>query len=194
MMTIAKLGRALLIISLLPALCYGQIYQYRDKDGNLSFTDTPVPGAKEVQVQDIGSVQLAPSTVAPDMTVKPTVTKTKAPEYSRVEITSPLPDETITNGIGLLDVTVLVEPPLQKGDTIVMYVDGLRAGDSANANHFTLHNLDRGMHILQVKVENKDGGVVGSSARTTVHVHRPHLGNRVQHTITPIQMAKTAKG
>ena len=166
------------LICLIPIIAIGQIYEYTDSHGNTVFTDKPVEGAKPVKVKDPQRfpTQAVEEPSQTPMTVKPEITINNSQYYKVLRIVTPVPDDTIRNNIGLIDVVIEVEPELRGGDRVVLYLDGQNAGESKSAREFTLQNIDRGTHVIQFKVIDSKGKEVGASSRLTIHVHRQHLG------------------
>lgn len=184
-----------LLLCLMPLVGVGQIYQWRDSAGNLHFSDKPTRGAKKIQLNDVKTVPSTAPKEVPRMTLKPNVPEPKKNyTYQRVAITLPKPHETIRNNIGLIDVSVDVQPALANGDKLVLFIDGQRAGESTSSSQFTLHDVYRGTHYLQAKVISKEGKVVGSSERVPVHVHRARVSQNRKSQLLNASAAQMAGG
>lgn len=175
----------------------GQIYQYRDSQGNLYFTDKPTQGAQKIEVKEPEVIPV-PVPAIPDpsetpMTVKPEVMINQANYYKNLAITSPIPDETIRNNIGLIDVNIEIQPELRGGDRVVLFLDGQNAGESLSARSFTLQNIDRGTHVIQFKILDAGGKQIGASEPVNVHVHRAHIGSENKFLKKPGVVMPTVK-
>ena len=172
------------LICLLPFMASGQIYQYHDSQGNLYFTDKPTEGATKVEIKEPKISPVDPNLDAPPkvptmplMTVNPEeIIKKEQQYYTVLNIVTPVPDETVRNNVGLVDVTIDFQPELRGGDRVVLTMDGRSVGESTGARQFTLQNVDRGAHVLQFKIVDSTGKQLGASSPVTVFVHRARLG------------------
>jgi hypothetical protein len=81
-------------------------------------------------------------------------------------------DESIVNTGGDFSVSVQTTPALQPGHSLRLMLDGAAYASSADGG-FSLRNIDRGSHTLQVQVIDEDGAVLSASGTITVHVRRP---------------------
>lgn len=136
-----------------------------DKDNNLVFSDTPIPGATMVDLKQQNLMASPTNTVTP-------VTKAKARPAYQVVIARPASEETIRENNGTVYVSGQIQPMFSKGLRVKLYLnDTLVAGPSGNAN-FILHNIDRGEHQLRMEVLNQSGKVIATSPTTTFYLHR----------------------
>ena len=118
-----------------------EIYRTVDKDGNVIFSDKPTKESEKIQLKEtttIKSLSVEPSSQA---TTPPT--KEKTIPYKSISITAPAEDETIQQNAGDVSVRVAVDPMLQQGDEVVVYLDGAEQMKGAGGA-FNLENIDRG--------------------------------------------------
>ena len=145
------------------------VYRAVDADGNVVFSDTPMPGAEKIEISE--------PTIVPSAKISaPRRTEKLSPEpndYASVQIVAPADEQTFRN-VERIDVQVAVTPPLevQMGDRLQLYVDGSAHGEAGTATQFTIEQPERGEHRLEVAVV----GPAGEAARSesvVIFVHQP---------------------
>ena len=170
-----RLGFVLALTTVLSGQALGQIYRTTDAEGNVVFTDTPPPGGATEQVQ------LQHTNTAEAVEVPPPAAEEPEPAVESdqpapvVKITSPANEETIPMGGGNFSVIARVKPPLQKGQSLRLSLDGTPTGKLQQSGFWDLNSVDRGPHDLTVAVVASDGQVVSSSDPVRVYVMRPGL-------------------
>jgi Domain of unknown function (DUF4124)/Bacterial Ig domain len=170
-----RLGVVLALTVTLSGPALSQIYRTKDADGNVVFTDTPPPGgsAKQVQLQHTNTAE--PVAVPPPATPEDEAVVEEVAPTQAVRITSPANDETIPMGGGNFSVVARVEPPLEKGQSLQLSLDGNPTGKLQQSGFWDLTSVDRGTHQLTVAVVDSNGQIITSSLPVTVHVMRPGL-------------------
>ncbi len=164
----ATLGLAGLLLSV-PVLA--AVYMEKDADGNTVFTDRP------------HSKKARPIELSPTSTYSPpasTSTTTNTPyagndkqtlHYEFLSIISPTDDSPVRANDGSLEVSIDLSPALQTGHHFVLLIDGSPVGEGMGPN-FSLQNIDRGTHTLQVQVVDDSGNEIISSNNVTFHMLR----------------------
>ena len=145
-----------------------QIYRRVDKDGNIFFTDVPTEGSEKIELKETTTIQaleVDTSSLSEPETVK------KAFTYVDVSISSPTNDETIRDNTGNVTVSVEINPGLQSGHEVVVYLDGAEKMKGTETT-FNLENIDRGTHQLRVSIRDTSGRIKISSKSTTFHLQR----------------------
>lgn len=161
---------SLLLIILLSSLTQAQIYRHVEPDGTVVFSDKPQDNAEEYKIKPI---QIVPATKVNSSGPKATAIKHKI-NYTTLNISSPLQDQTITAGAaGNLNVSGILEPTLGKGHQLLLLVDGKTAGTSQAGSSFNLQNMNRGSHNIQLQVVDEKNNVLKSSKSIQVHIQRP---------------------
>ncbi len=160
---------------LVPLFCTAQIYKTIDEDGNVSYSDLPAAdGASEqVEVQHTNTAA-PPPTVAPQRQPQATKEAPAAVSYQPV-ITAPANETTIPMGPGNFSVSARVEPPLEAGAALQLYVDGNPEGVPQDSANWALTNVFRGAHDLEVAVVDMNGEELARSAAVRVYVLRPSV-------------------
>ncbi|GAH30500.1 unnamed protein product, partial [marine sediment metagenome] len=72
--------------------------------------------------------------------------------YTKLFITSPSNEQSITTGQPTVDVSVATEPSLQKNHKIQIIFDGVAKGQPQAAYNFSLSDLTRGAHEIFFRV------------------------------------------
>lgn len=174
-----------LLLGLTCAFAQAAVYRSVDENGNVIFTDRPVPGvpaqeiiptsprqaAKPAKPPEPGAKGVAPKVVSPPPAKAEPPVPTK---YTDVTIRSPANDETVGQNDGRVSVDFSVVPPLRAdiGHKVMALVDGIPLGAPTGASPLILENLDRGSHTLVLAVIDAKGAIIGSSKSITFHVQR----------------------
>jgi hypothetical protein len=166
---------ALLLVSLAGN---AQIYKTVDEDGNVSYSDMPkVDGASEkVEVKHINTTPPPPMT-APRKGQQAAEKEPATVAYEPT-ITAPANETTIPMGPGNFSVSAKVEPPLEPGATLQLYVDGDPEGVPQESTNWSLTNVFRGAHVLEVAVMDMNGEELARSPAVRVYVLRPSVNNK----------------
>jgi len=149
-----------------------------DANGQRHFSDRPVPGADQIELQEsltFSRPASRPRSSGPGET-------TDAPAagdmpYTRFDITSPQHQETLWNLGGSLNVQLAIAPGLQIGHRIDMFMDGQRLEIGARSPQLTLPEVYRGLHTLQAAIFDATGREVLRSQEITVMVQQTSLLN-----------------
>lgn len=166
---------------LLPLLCapaFGQIYKYTDANGNTVYSEQAPVGrpSQTMQLPPLNSVEMpkgkAPAPQAPAaQPATPQAPAAPQNAYAALSLTDIPADGAIRANNGTFDVGVNIQPRLAPGHLLQLVVDGVAYGTPANVPRLQLVNMDRGQHSLAVQV--LDGAqVVQVSAPVTIFVLR----------------------
>ncbi len=162
---------ALLLLCLPLTVGAKTVYKYYDADGNVVFTDTPVPGAEKIVLPDpqtysspaprrVNSLPEMPDTPAGDLS-----------PYSQFKIRSPSPDQTFRNVEDVL-VTLSIMPRLRAGHKVEVLLDGKAIGAPKPSPQFALQNVARGTHTVEARILDANGKQVATTGSVTFHMHR----------------------
>jgi hypothetical protein len=144
-----------------------------DQNGQVHFSDRPVPGAKQIE---LAGAQGFSAPAAP----RPAPTASEAPEtapYRAVNILSPADQETFANNGGNVTVRVAFDPPLQSAHRYDLALDGQRLNRVSATPQMSLTNIVRGEHTLQVIVLDTTGTELMRSPSRTFFVQQVSLQN-----------------
>lgn len=155
----------LLTIIFLTQLASAEVYRSVDKDGNVVFSDEASPDAETVIIPEVQTIP--PPKVGGRYEAPPP----KEEFYRELLVTSPAHDSTIRDNTGNISVGVSVDPSLQGGHQLVLYMDGQEVSSGRQLS-FTLNNVDRGTHQLRAVIKDAKGRIVKSSKSSSFHLHR----------------------
>jgi Domain of unknown function (DUF4124) len=147
-----------------------------DANGQRHYSDVPVPGA--VQVELAGAQGFAtPQTPTSDRREEPASEQRPSAEYQTFNIVSPAHQETLWNIGTVLNVQVELQPGLQAGHHLDVYLDGERIGIGATSTQFSIPNVFRGLHTVEVAIADSAGTEILRSGAVTVMVQQTSVLN-----------------
>lgn len=154
-----------------------EVYISRDSNGNVVFSDQPSNNSQRHEVKELPSM---PAFQVPAREPPPAKTTESRFNYTSLAIISPTQDFTLTTGYaGNLEVVGLLSPGLRESDTIYL-LDNNQIIKKGRQSSFSLENLDRGEHVLQLVVRDAAGKSLITSNPVTVHVKRAALRKRAK--------------
>jgi len=162
------IGVLILICSLAtPVLATStKIYVWRNEEGVLVFSDSPKPGAEEVEVKEENNVIPSVDTSILDITPK------AIEEKYQVEVTQPENNATVRDNTGSVYVAGRIKPIFKRGLRIQLYLDGKPYEKPQTHSMFALRDIDRGEHQIKMDLLDKKGKVIASSNLVTFYMHR----------------------
>ena len=147
-----------------------------DKAGERHYADRPVPGATRIDLHEAQSIAGPDSSTgassASDATSAP-----KAKPYTQFNVLSPSQQQTLWNIGGTLNVKMQIAPGLQPGHQLDAYLDGKLIKLNATSPDFTIPDVYRGVHTLQVAVMDSKGNEVLRSLAVTFYVQQTSILN-----------------
>ena len=165
----------LILLFALPATASSApAWTWVDANGQVHFSDRPVPGARQVELaaaQGFGMVTAGPRAARPDAAGQP------AGPYQSIEVVSPTEQETLYNIGTTLNVAVQVRPALLPGHRFDLALDGQRRNLNTTSSSTTLANVFRGAHSLEVVVIDAAGAEVMRSPPRTFFVQQTSIQN-----------------
>ncbi len=164
-----------LVFASLAALSSAQVYKHVDEEGNVTFTDQPPPNAEPVEIGPINTAQ-PPVIAYPKKTPPATPQDSEGASY-QLSITAPA-HEAIFHGGGSFTVSASVSPALRGDHKLQLLMSGTPHEAAQKASSWSLTNVFRGEHVLEVAVVDGKGGQVAKSEPITVFVFRPSSNNR----------------
>ena len=145
-----------------------QVYKKVDEKGNVIFTDQPDPDAKRVEVRDPNrSLPIDPG--SPRVVDLPTQ---KVEFYKSLEITSPVHETIIPNGLVPFTISANIQPELIEGHMLQLWVDG-KLHSEGITDSFPIQSMYRGSRKLQVRIVNNDKETIKQSPTVTIQVYTP---------------------
>lgn len=142
-----------------------KVYVTRDANGVLVFSDSPQPGAEEVNLSSRINVMQATDATLP----KP---KPPAKEPFTVEIVQPEDQGTVRDNTGSVYVSGKISPMFQRGLRVRLLIDGKAHAEPQNSAVFILRDVERGEHKLQMELFDQNGKLIATSPVTTFYLHK----------------------
>ena len=158
---------ALVCCSLVGAVSAQTIYKVVNKDGTVTYTDRPVEGAQAIDVKTQNLVSMPSAVKAPAKPVRKTTQK-PLPAFE-LSMVTPTDGQTIRNNNGTLQVAGNLTPA--GNGAFQLFMDETLV-DTQPAPVFSLQNVDRGEHKLQIKFLHNSGKVLATTPVHTVYLHR----------------------
>lgn len=182
MLQTMRLTPLLMLLFLLPV--HAEIYRWVDDSGNVVFSDEPQPGAERVDLPPATTYTPVDDEAVTDEILKlspedeGSAQQTEVPDY-QIRIVAPANDESIWVNNGDVTVSVIVEPTLdaERGDKVMLRLDGEAVSEPRNSTTFQLSNLSRGTHTLNAMVVDPNGATLTSTGAVTFHLHRASIQN-----------------
>ena len=141
-----------------------QVYKTVNKDGPVTYSDTPTAGAEELELSGSSTIESVP--------VKPLPPLSSGQDNDgvnyRLNIMTPAPDATLRNNNGDIRIATRIEPQAQ-GNYLLDF-GGQQY--SSTSGVFNLENIDRGTHTYTVLFTDNKGKVIASSEQRTLHLHQ----------------------
>jgi len=147
-------------------------YKYKDRNGEIIYSDTPpYPGAVPLnspKLQTLPAVKPKPKTQPAPVAEEP---ETK---YLSLSVFQPSNDETIRNNEGNISITLKLIPELntREGHYINFYLDNKLIKKKSTSLSISLKDVDRGSHNIKAEVRNKKGKILKTSPSSVFHLHR----------------------
>lgn len=173
----------LIMLTLFLSFAYAaQIYMNQDKNGNVTYSDTPLSPNSQPIATPTGNIVSGTPTAAPmpgnnPLAPNPLLDTVNSGNkaYTSFDIATPANGETIQNQPGM-SVIITITPPLQPGDYVQVFLDGRPWGKAGPMTAFSFVTPDRGTHSVSAKLFNKDNQVLKTSSSNTFYVHQAALG------------------
>jgi hypothetical protein len=143
-----------------------KIYVWRNEQGVLVFSDSPKPGAEEVEVKESNTVKSSVDTSILDITPK------VIEEKYQVNITQPQNNATVRDNTGSVYVSGRIQPVFKRGLKIQLYLDDEPYEQPQSHSMFVLRNIDRGEHQIKMSLLSDKGKVIATSSPVTFYMHR----------------------
>ena len=148
------------------------VYKSVDEDGNVTFSDTPSPGAEEIEIKEVPTVpSRVPNTDFSSDDGNEGRNAEPGSRYDNIAIVSPENDTAIRNNAGSLSVSVSIQPALAQSHQVVLFMDGTEAARSRSPV-FQFSNVDRGTHTLTAAIVDGDGNELIRSDSVSFTLHR----------------------
>ena len=154
-----------------------EVWRWKDANGVVHYSDSPVPGAERVNASPApkpGGTTAAPPARSVRQTDDNPVQQAPT-RYTRCEFIRPV-SETTFRGAVTVTAAVEIEPMLQSGHRLQVLVNGsVYPQWAGTTTSYAFPQLDRGSYALVVRVLDANGGTVCSGPTTNFYVQQPTL-------------------
>lgn len=156
------------------------IYKKVDKNGKVTISDKPFPGAtKKVIKTNTNVVSMPLPSKASPSADDSDEEEEEAFQYDLLAIDSPKVDEAIRANDGSVYIIAAISPQLQSNHSVRLYMDGKPVGQLQKVPYFSLSNVDRGTHRLKVSIiDTETNKAIQTSAESHFHLLRASINNR----------------
>jgi len=143
-----------------------KIYVWRNAEGVLVYSDSPKPGAEEVEVKEPNKMSSSVDTSILDINPK------AIEEKYQVEINQPANNATIRDNTGSVYVSGRIKPIFKQGLKIRLLLDNAPYDKPQSHSMFVLRNVERGEHQIKMELLDEKGKVIALSKPITFYMHR----------------------
>lgn len=162
---------AILIIAVAFAASATTVYKRVDKNGIVTYTDTPQAGAEPVDLSQVNSAQM-PAMTTQAVSAKTQIgSKDRGPSF-KLELVSPLHEQTVRANAGNITISAKLSP--QAAGMYQLLMDG-EIIDTQPKPVFNLTNVDRGAHEIQVHFLQNRGKILASTPLSTFYLKRASI-------------------
>jgi hypothetical protein len=166
---------ALLLLFAASSAFATKMYKWVDAQGVVHYSDTPEPGATEMEVHTAQTYR-APavrSGTAGSGGASGSAPPPAGGGYFSCRISDPAPEQSYSSP-DVVPIAVSVSPALQAGDQLVVTVDGSPLPTSESMQ-YQITQPDRGAHTISASIRNGEGKTVCTAPSVTFSVQRPSL-------------------
>ena len=151
----------LLLSSVLLIPAQAEVYRWVDAEGKVVYGDNPPKqsGAKPVDLPmlTIADSPASTTTPPPNQAEQPPVAEKAA--YTEFKIVAPTANEEIRANDGTVMISLSIQPQLQAGDSVALYLDSKQVAAGALTN-FSLKEVDRGDHTVFAVLSDATGNII----------------------------------
>jgi len=145
-----------------------KVYVWRNEQGVLVFSDTPRPGAEEVETKPGNVIESSTSIETSVLDIKPQAIEEK---YQAV-INHPKNNSTIRDNTGSVYISGSIKPIFKRGLQIQLILDDMPHLEPQTHTMFSLKDIDRGEHQIKMLLLNEKGKIIALSETVTFYMHR----------------------
>ncbi|UZE95773.1 DUF4124 domain-containing protein [Alkalimarinus alittae] len=154
---------------------HAEVYKSVNEAGVIEYSDQPREGAEKIKVKNPQSITLPKGADVFSTQNSAIDTRTSSSTaYQSITITQPANDSAFNSGNGQVSISSETMPALQANHSIQLVMDGTPY-NSNQSGSFSLSNVDRGTHQLQVNIIDSTGETIISSDITSFTLHRPQV-------------------
>nr|CAA6830223.1 MAG: Unknown protein [uncultured Thiotrichaceae bacterium] len=167
------------VLFLFTSVLSADVYRWTDASGRTVFGDSPPEQSKALPVE-LPTLTVADSYSDGKQENKPAASaeakdeedaENETVEYKQFAVTSPEKDSVVRANNGNIMVRLALEPALQKGHGIVVYLDGKQVA-SGDSSVFSLESVDRGKHSVFAVLHDENDDVLKNTEAVSFNLLR----------------------
>jgi hypothetical protein len=132
-----------------------ELWTWTDANGVVHFSDTPGPGAKRLDLVVTGPPSGGAPAAAASASAQPPAESVTT--YNLLEIWQPENEASFFDADATVNVRIRTEPAVAEGDTLRLFLDGMRVEGADNLLEYTFQNLERGTHSITATIRDAKG-------------------------------------
>ena len=160
------------------------IYKWIDENGQPHYSDVPREGATEIDIEPAQTFSAPRVVTNSAQTQSEQQSDTATSRYRSFAVTSPTSEETLWNIGGNLNVNLSLQPALQPGHQIRVYLDGKSRGITASTS-MRLTDVYRGTHQVSAEVVDQTGRALIQAQPVSFYVKQTSVDNNPRVIPTP---------
>jgi len=157
----------LFAVLLAPGLAQAVVCKTVDADGVVSYADVPAAECpKAIKLPDYSRYaprEIPSSAVDESSAQGGTAESQPFTGYRSIRIVQPEANGTVRNNLGTVQVSIALDPVLQEGHRIKLYLDGGAVPGEFDVPSIEVSGVERGTHSLRAVVSNASGKRLGDS-------------------------------
>jgi hypothetical protein len=155
-----------------------QMWKWTDANGVVHYSDIPGPGAVQVGVTvSRGQPGAAPAVPGPGTGYSTAPDDDEAVAYTSLAIVQPENEASYFEPDAVVGVQINSDPTLADGDSMYLYLDGNRIGNTGGSSSYSLQSLDRGTHTLTAAIFDSQGKQKIRSQPVTFYMKQPTINS-----------------
>ena len=147
-----------------------KLYKWRDANGNIVYSDQPKPGAEEIELKEVPTVNLhsppmgdiaeqREALIRQQESQRPIITS----QYKTLAFESPEDKGVVRNNAALIELVAKLEPALKKGHKLRFFLDGLAVEEATTELSIRVENIDYGPHMARYEIIDENDRIIGKS-------------------------------
>lgn len=163
-----------------------KLYKHVDEHGNVSFSDQPSKGSKEVPMNELPSIKIKKTelTIEDVGDQKGDRRDPNAAYYTVLAFDGLENDGVVRNNGGSVTLSVKSQPAISPGHSIKFYLDGKLLGPAQKESTVTKTQVEYGPHTASFEIVLSNGRLVQKS--DTVSFHLLHVVRRGAQNINNV--------
>jgi len=179
--------KILFALLLLPGLAHAVICKSVDSEGVVSYTKVPVSECPEpVKLPAYSTFEshpIPPGTEGAGVDAPAGEVSFKA--YRSIRVLQPEADGVVRSNEGKVPVTIALEPALQQGHRVTLYMDAKKVQGDFDGLAIELSGIERGTHSVRANVSDGSGKLLIESPAVSFTLRQTGLFDGVANTPGP---------